>query len=145
MSSGSPLSRPLARELLTREMQDHRLVPAAEAVFSRLHESLSRSIGQAGYGALLTRAMSQARERHPGLDLVAFGSAPGPWLPGLDKSVKDFGDAAASEAVVDLLVELIELLSRFVGRTLAERLIQRAWPEHVQEGNPSGNSQEQNG
>jgi hypothetical protein len=144
--SASPLSTPLARELLTREMSDGRgLVPAADAVYRRLHESLSRSIGEAGYLALVARAMSSARERHSPLATVAPGGAPGPWLTGLDKSVADYGDEAATEAMIEALAELIELLSRFVGRTLAVRLIQRGWPEHIQIDQTSGRPEEQNG
>jgi hypothetical protein len=145
MSSAAPLSAPLAHELLAREMSDGGLVQAAEAVYRRLHESLSRSIGEAGYLALVTRAMSTARERHSPLAMVALAGAPGPWLTGLDKTVEAYGEEAATEAVIQALVELIELLSRFVGRTLAERLIHRAWPEHIQVDQTPGRPEEQNG
>lgn len=145
MSSASPLSTPLARELLAREMSADGLVPAAEAVYRRLHESLSRSIGEAGYLALVSRAMSSARERHSPLAMVALGSAPGPWLTGVDKSIAEYGNEAVTEAMIQALAELIELLSRFVGRTLAVRLIQRAWPEYNQVDQTSGRPEEQNG
>ena len=145
MSSTSQSSRSLARELLAREMSDGRLVSADEAVYGRLYDSLSGSIGQAGYLALVARAMSNARERHSALALVALGTAPGPWLPGLNKSVQHHGDAAAIEAVVEALAELVELLSRFVGRTLAIRLIERAWPEQIQQDQPHRHPEEQDG
>jgi hypothetical protein len=126
-------------------MSDGRLAPAAEAVYGRLHESLSGSIGQTGYLALVARAMSNARERHATLALVGLGTPPGPWLPGLEKSVEHHGDAVATEAVVEIFAELVELLGRFVGRSLAVRLVERAWPEQVQKDKPPRKSEEQDG
>ncbi len=131
MSSASTLSRPLARELLAREMSDGQLVPAAEALYGRLHESLSRSIGEAGYLALINRAMLNARERYAALNPVALSGPPHPWLVGLDRSVEDYGAEAATEAIVEVVAELIEILNRFVGATLAIRLIRTAWPEQI--------------
>ncbi len=145
MSSDSMLSRDLARELLAREMSDGPLAPAAEAVYGRLHETLSRSIGQTGYRALVVRAMSNARQRHPALASVALGSTSGPWLPGLERSIEQHGDAAVTDAIVEIFGEFVELLSRFVGRNLAVRLIERAWPEQARKDKPPGNSEEQDG
>ncbi len=145
MSSDSTLSRALARELLAREMSDGRLEPAAEAVYRRLHESLTRSIGQTGYLALVARALSTARERHSALALVALGTASGPWLRGLEKSVEHHGNEAATEAVVEIFAELVELLGRFVGPALAVRLIERGWPEQIKKDKPSRDAEEKDG
>jgi hypothetical protein len=126
-------------------MSDGQLVAAAEAVYSRLHNSLSRSIGQTGYLALVTRAMSEAREQHSALGVVKLGGPPGPWLVGVDRMIQEQGNEAATEAMVDVLAELIELLTRFVGPTFSTRLIRAAWPEPIQGDKTSRHPEEQNG
>ncbi|MGQ0561357.1 MAG: hypothetical protein ACT443_05730 [Gemmatimonadota bacterium] len=138
----------MARQLLSHAMSGNRpaeLLPAAEAVCLRLDEHLSRSIGSAGFRALLTRAVARAQDTQPALGTVRIEGAPGRWLSGLDESVERYGTAAVAEAVVTLLAEFIALLGRFVGGTLAARLIRTAWPEALQTNNESSDLEGQHG
>lgn len=127
----------LARLLLRREMPSHgpaELVRATDAVFARLDSSLSLTIGNIGFQALVSRALIKAQEKNTALAEITAGAASNNhWLQGLDKSIERYGASTATNSVVGIITELIEVLGRFVGAELAGRLIQAAWPESIGE------------
>lgn len=145
MPSVLPPSRDLARWLLSRELREHKgpedLGAAAEAVCKKLDESLSRSIGRAGFRALFARALASARDDHPFLIGVKSGDS-GPWLPELDASLAQNDADTVTEGVVGVFTEIIELLNRFVGGLLALRLLQAAWPDLISEATEIGRQRE---
>jgi hypothetical protein len=107
----------------------------------KLDDSLSRSIGRAGYRALFARALSSARDDHASLRSVSSDES-GHWLRGLDESLAQHDRAAVTEGVVAVLTEIVELLNRFVGGLLALRLLQAAWPDLMSEADETGGKKE---
>jgi hypothetical protein len=118
----------MANRLMQHELAGRtpgEFAPAVAGLFIKLDTTLSRSFGRQGYQALLARALTLTRATNPvllGLDLSAGTTA---WLP----IVERYGQEATGHGAHALLAEIIELLNRFMGPTLAGRLLQGAWPD----------------
>mgnify|MGYP005870018033 CR=1 FL=1 len=129
----SPEINDLARRLLAQEAAGRcsppALAEATERACQKLRQRIALLLGQAGFHALLTRALQLAAAEAPFLQGVRVdGEAAGP-LPGLRESVagRDRGEAAAGLAAV--LASFIGLLTTFIGRNLGLRLVYEVWPE----------------
>jgi hypothetical protein len=130
----------VARRLLEREARalgsPEDLVSAAESVFRRLHDHLSRWFGYEGYDALVARTIDRARVAHPVLEVP--GTAPtavenGKWreharLASIASSLRAVPDEQAAAALVGLLGTFIALLGRLLGDEMAVQMILQSWP-----------------
>jgi hypothetical protein len=114
-----------ARQLLAHEAAASLPEPVSSPVF-RVFEGLRRSLGLlagvSGFRALLLRALTLAKPQAPALAEVKVNP---------DGSLQGFSelpDSAASEAGVALIVELLGLLSAFIGESLAISIVTDEWP-----------------
>lgn len=101
--------------------------PIAFRVCEKLHPHLALLAGNAGFRALLTRALALPHPQVPWLRAVQVkpdGSLT--WLGELETQVAP-QEIAAGGGV--LLAELLGLLVAFIGEKLTLRLVQQAWPE----------------
>jgi hypothetical protein len=97
---------------------------AAQRITKRLHDTLVKLIGPAGFDVLLARALVLARRAHPILAGVVAG--PGGSLQGLDDAAR--GGVALQEGAVAIVCNFMELLVALISEDLAMRLVRDAWP-----------------
>src|SRR5580658_223115 len=131
MSRASPRMRNFAKRIIACEANGHKSahahIPDTFHVFERLRPPLAALMGNGGFRALLSRALTLARPEAP-------------WLQAIH--VKSDGALAASEEIhaqmssdamivgrVALLAELLGLLVAFIGENLTSRLVLEVWPD----------------
>jgi hypothetical protein len=107
---------------------------AAERACQKLCRRLSRLVTDAGYQALLARALHLARADYPFLDGVRASSTAGPCLDGLNDRLQGVDDSTASEALAAVLSGVIGLRATFIGENLALNLIRDVWPDSPLDG-----------
>ena len=141
-----PMAQDLARRLLAHEAgnggQDvEALADAAERAGDKLRLHLSKIIGQAGFQALLARALTLATAEFPWL--AAGGAAE------RDGSLKNLRAAAegrelaqAGAGFVAVLGHILGLLVVFIGGDLTGRLVRQVWPE-ADLGDPTPDSEDE--
>jgi hypothetical protein len=89
-------------------------------VLERAHSGLAKVLGPSGIDALIARALRLAQRSDDKLAPVTL--APGGVLQNLPE-----GDV--EPLLLALLVQLFELLARFIGEDLARRIIRDIWPD----------------
>ena len=101
------------------------VVWAIEQLFSRLRAGLLPWVGGHGYRALFDRAIGEVEQEHPLLAGLSFlASDDQPISTTTTTAAERAHDAAEVEAVtVGLITSLIDAFGRFVGETLAVRLV----------------------
>ncbi len=115
-------TRDLARRLVTQEV-------AAEVsdedrsstcrVCEKLRRPLITLTGSAGYRSLLARALTLAKRESPALSAVQVKD---------DSSLEGL-EGEAVQANVILIIQLLGLLTTFIGEPLTLRLVQDVWPD----------------
>jgi hypothetical protein len=95
-------------------------------VCDALNRELSRWVGPDGCHAVFTRAIAQARTESAALDKIQLRPGADPYVDGVEESIRSHGDAATADALESLLVNVIELLGRLVGDSMATKLIERS-------------------
>jgi hypothetical protein len=135
-----PVSRQLARRLLTYEAAAGKNSEPTESAASRVCEKLRRPLcslaGVAGFRSLLSRALALARAEAPSLSTVqvaADGS-----LKGLDELGRQIDPDKTGEGGAILIAQLLGLLLIFVGEGVTLRLVQNVWPESAIDDRDSG-------
>ncbi len=116
----------LCRRLLAYEAAldtRERNTPAALYVSEKLRRHLSRLIGSAGFRSLLARALVLARAKDPALDVVHIQTDGA--LEGLT-TMRD--QIENPEAGLLLIVQLLALLTVFLGESLVLTLVFTIWP-----------------
>jgi hypothetical protein len=93
-------------------------------ILSRLHQSLIKLIGSAGFDVLVARSLVLARRAHPALAGVT--ASPGGRLAGVDDAAGD--PVARREATMAVVSHFMELLVVLIGEDLAMRLLRDVWP-----------------
>jgi len=106
---------------------------AAAAACDRLSRELSWWFGADGCHALVTRALAQAKARHPALGEIQLRSGAQPCIDGLEKAIKSYGDAATAEAFEVMIGLLVELLERLIGDDIALKLMDQSISNNVRE------------
>jgi len=91
-----------------------------------LNRELSRWVGPDGCHALFKRSITQARTESGALDKIQLRPGADPYVEGVEESIRSHGDAAAAAALETVLVNVIELLGRLVGESMATKLIERS-------------------
>jgi hypothetical protein len=131
MTQGAPRMRAIARRILDNE--ERRRAKAAETrsasflVVAALRPHLANLMGNAGFRALLMRALALAGTELPWLRVVAVNSDGG--LDGLDALEAQLAPGDVLRGNVLLLSLLLSLLVAFVGETLTLQLVRDIWPD----------------
>lgn len=105
------------------------IAAAARRLCERVAEQLTPLIGDAGVAAICTRSLHLTQRTIPGLAPVsasAQGDAP---FALLERSLEQLEPGAATDAAVDLLATVSELLTSFIGKGLTTRVLRQAWPD----------------
>ena len=131
MSRATPQMRDFAERLIAYETRGNKSsgtkTPAAFLVGEKLRPHLATLMGNAGFRALLSRALALANAEVPWLRAVhvkADGS-----LEGLDELEAQVDPDEISEGSVVLLAQLLGLLVAFIGENLTLRLVREVWPK----------------
>jgi hypothetical protein len=105
------------------------LPEAAERVCQKLGMRLARLITQAGFRALIGRALHQAGSDFSFLTAVRAGAPPDKCLEGLIEGMQDVEAAQADAALSAIVASILGLLYTFIGEDLALRLVRDVWPD----------------
>jgi hypothetical protein len=131
MSEAPPQIRNLAERLIAHETRGNKSsgtrTPAAFPVVEKLRPKLATLIGDAGFRALLSRALARAKAGVPSLRAVqveADGALRG--LAGLEAQADP---REIAEGRVVLLAQLLGMLVAFIGEDLTLRLVREVWPK----------------
>jgi len=117
--SATPVGRPALQQ------EREAWADAAGRVWQKLRQHLARSIGPAGFDALLRRALALAKTEFPSLQAIRT-EADGR-LMGLREVVQTAEESSSGLAAV--LAHFLGLLSTFIGEDLALRLVGEVWPD----------------
>jgi hypothetical protein len=126
----SPPYDGLGRWLLAAEAAPGEQPPgeaAAERACSRLQEGLNKLVGQAGFDALMRRALHLVQREYPFLQGVQ--SFDGTCFVGLAERAAGQDPAKVSVAMAAVIDQFFSLLSSFIGEDLANRQVRRIWPD----------------
>ncbi len=107
-------------------------LPAARAA-ERACRTLARSLGVAGFHALLTRALAQAKAEHPLLGGIRVGRLADTGLGDLKPLVKAHGADATSAGLEATMSMLFTLLGRLIGQDLVPRLVEVDAPRETED------------
>jgi hypothetical protein len=130
MSQSMPKTRDLAERLVAHEMRGKASSQKSPTIFQvceKFRPPLSMLMGNAGFRALLSRALALASEEVEWLRTVrvkADGS-----LEGINELVPPADARRLSEGRVALLTHLLSLLVAFIGEDLTLRLVSDVWPK----------------
>jgi hypothetical protein len=123
--------RTLARRLMAYEAKANRSsatrIPAAFQVCERLRPHLATLTGNAGFRALVVRALALAKREDPGLCAVHVTSDG--TLALLEGSEAQVPRREVIQGGVTLLAQLLGLLVEFIGEKLTLRLLREVWPK----------------
>jgi hypothetical protein len=104
---------------------------ASRTACERACRDLGRSLGAAGFNALLTRALAQAEAEHPLLAGVRIGRAGEPVLGGLDELIAQNGAPAVDAGLECMLATMLGLLGRLIGDDMVPRLLEHETPDQM--------------
>ena len=131
MSRATPKMRDFAGRLIANETKVNKSSgtngPAAFHVFGKLRPHLATLMGNTGFHALLTRALSVANAEDPSLR-AAHVRADGS-LEGLEELQAQEDPAEMAEGSVVLVAQLLGLLVAFVGERLTLQMVSEVWPK----------------
>jgi hypothetical protein len=123
--------RHFARRLVAYEARGNKFAktkaPAAFHVCETFRPHLSTLMGNAGFRALLSRALALANQEAPWLRAVHVN--PNGALTGLDDVEAQVAAGQLAEGGVLLLAELLGLLVAFIGEILTLRMVREVWPK----------------
>lgn len=130
-SPGSPAARETARRLLEREtagLTDAAARGAAlERACARVSRNLRRSVGDDGYGALLTRALASTQSEQPVLKVIRRDDGAALQLD-VAAGVASHGADAVAAALEALLAAIVEILSELIGADMVQNLLDHDEP-----------------
>ena len=128
MKPPSPELQSTARRLIedaaTANDDATAITRAAEQVFQRLHDHLTKLIGVLGFTTMLARSLKLAKARLPALKGIEVN--PGGMIAGLPEALRARSPAEALETSATLLSHFLDLLAAFVGDDFASHLVREA-------------------
>jgi hypothetical protein len=135
-SAQSPASLQLARRILARDADQVRdgapekVGAALKRTCLRVSENLRDAMGEAGWTALLARALARTEADHPVLQSIRRQNEGDIDLDAVVAGVEVQGVASLTAAFEALFAALIEILGRLIGEDMAMRLIDHdaPWP-----------------
>jgi hypothetical protein len=123
--------RDFAKRLIAYETNGNKSSETkAAAVFlvgEKLRLHLTTLMGNAGFRALLSRALALANAEVPWLHAVHVNTDGS--FAGLDELETQVGPEKIAEGSVVLLAQLLGLLVAFIGASLTLRLVREMWPK----------------
>jgi hypothetical protein len=125
LSSRQSVRRLINGAQAARKVSD-RGARAAGAACDTLYRGLSRWVGPDGCHALFTRALAEARADSDALEDIKLRQGTEPYVDGIEASIESHGDASTADALESVLVHLVELLERMIGKDMATTLIERS-------------------
>lgn len=132
--NGIPAALRIARQVLNREgvpgADAHPPVVAAalKRVYDGVSATLRDALGEAGYDALLFRALTRTEPAHPALKDMFHRDGSGVQVEVFQANVEAHGAAAVTAGIEALFAAVIDILSRLIGEDMATRLIERDDP-----------------
>jgi hypothetical protein len=131
MSRATPQMRKLAARLIATEGRGHQRLeidpPLAFNVCEKLRPHLATLMGEAGFRAVLSRALAVATEEVPSLVAVQLDA---------DGSIERWQGSEApmnakemAQGGVLVVAQLLGLLVAFIGDNLTMRLVREVWPK----------------
>jgi len=130
MSRATPEMRNLSRRLITYETKTKsaETIPSESFhVCEKLRPHLATLTGNAGFRALLSRALALANAEFPWLRTVhvkADGS-----MEGLNELNAQVEPKEFAEGSIVVLAQLLGLLVAFIGENLTLRMVREVWPK----------------
>ena len=130
VTRATPEMQELAKRLIKLEVkanksrETHISIPIL--VIEKLRPNLSNIMGNAGFRALLSRAIMLARTEFPWLRTVQVDT--NGTLGGLDKLDANVSSEDFLDGSVGLLAQLLGLLVAFIGESLTLRMMDEIWP-----------------
>jgi hypothetical protein len=141
MATAPVTARQLAKRLVDRETRTgngHTTRASAAALAGEgLYRALSRWIGSDGCHALFTRARAQEQPANRALESLQLSPRHDPYITGVEESIEEYGNDATADALVSMIVGMIELLGRLIGVDMATSLIERSLSEFAQDNSGS--------
>jgi hypothetical protein len=138
---GSAESRQIARHVLEREtagaIEESAVGAAMQRAYGQVSESLTRSVGEEGYTALLARALSRSQPEHPLLKHLCQVDGRRIHLD-VRAVVGGHGAQAVGEALEALLAAIVDILGGLIGADMVRNLLDHDEPRH-----PSDNGRPQ--
>jgi hypothetical protein len=98
---------------------------AVQRVWSRIAESLRRSVGDDGYNALVARALHRIQAQHPAVLDIRRVVGDTTYLDSVEVAAEKHGAPAVTAAIEAVLTEIIDILSSLVGTDMVGSLLQR--------------------
>jgi hypothetical protein len=133
--------RNFAKRLVADEARENKSpatkTPADFNACEKLRPKLATLMGNAGFHALLSRALALAKAEVPWLRAVHV-KADGT-LEGVDEQHAQLDPDELFECRVVLLAQLLGLLVAFIGENLTLRLVREVWPKAPLDGLDFGN------
>jgi hypothetical protein len=102
-------------------------LPTAFRACEKLRPPLATLLGNAGFSALLSRALALATMEVKWLGVVTVDA--GGALEGLAEPQATISPAESARGGVVLLAQLLGLLATFIGEDLTLRLVREVWPK----------------
>jgi hypothetical protein len=124
-SSAQQIARRLIDSRRSEPGEAHSEARAAAAC-DALYRGLSRWVGSDGSHALFSRALAEARTKHPSLMQIELRVRSEPYVDGVTETIMAHGEAATRAGLESMLVRLIALLGRLIGDEMAMRLIEQS-------------------
>ena len=130
MNRNTHKMKDLAERLIAHETKGNKSSetkgPVAFQVCEKLRPNLTPLMGNAGFRALLSRALALASKEVSRLQTVQVNREG--FLAGWDEAQTQGNPVGYSEGGVVLLARLLELLVTFIGEDLTLRLLREGWP-----------------
>ena len=98
------------------------------AACEKAYMALGRWVGADGCHALFSRALAEARAEFPALSKIELNPTVEPYISGVASSLNKNDDAALAEGLESVLLHVFSLLSRLIGKDVADKLIQQSFP-----------------
>lgn len=131
MSRATAQMRNLAKRLMADEARGNyhgaTKTPADFNAWEPLRLNLATFMGNAGYRALLSRALALAKAEVPWLGALHVNAAGA--LEGVEEHLAQLDPEEWFEGRVVLLAQVLGLLVAFIGENLTFRLVREAWPK----------------
>jgi hypothetical protein len=133
---GSAESRRMARHLLLRDMAgatgEAAVGAAMQRAYGRVSESLSRAVGEDGYTALLTRALTRVQPEQPVWKHIRRADA-GRIRLDVAAGVRGHGAQAVDQALEELFVAIVDILSDLIGADMVRNLLMHDERRHTRD------------
>jgi hypothetical protein len=133
---GSVESRRMARHLLEREIagltEEAAVGAAMQRAYGRMSESLSRSVGEDGYTALLTRALTRVQPEQPVWKHIRRADA-GRIRLDVVAGVRGHGAPVVDQALEALFVAIVDILSDLIGADMVRNLLTHDEPQRTRD------------